>query len=790
MGNVGGDGEIGDQVDATTTASSSNLSVDPPQFDESRSPLAGVTPSSSAASSPTDGREEMLLTFPLFQRVSEDKNHPQFFPELVKAVHLRNYLPGDVIIQEGEPAKSMFFILRGKVEVISGAGDVKLAELHAGAFFGEIAVLYETTRVATVTALSKCVMAVLTSSELRELLAKYPAMHDLIKAEANERYSKYSEEMEKNGRRLDGFEKHGPVKDSSFGSLKEYSKTNRSSRRPSERSLDHQASDRSMLSVSSRSSSLLHNNIYATQSPLSGTSTTSLAESEEDLNLLEISSVPPGIGTFSSAGVPFISLDREDSMDSDETSSDNEKEGRSPVEGGGDPLGLGLPHPTSYVASLASRHTVRRRASVAVWADDRLMQFAQSIVARDGLDVGAVKNSSALAQDTGSQDMETSDTEESADSMDMDDLAYQFRDLCRLPADILVKALGYLDSREKIRLRILSKSFTELLLCPKFGLFAEVDLSPWHKKIDDDVIDKVEMFCGFCIRKMNLRNCWQVTDKGLHRIAQCSPNLESLNLSSVWDITDAGLGGLARLLTNLLDLDVSNCRKLSDTAMISVLNASPALSSIQMSYCKSFTDSALNHATWAVMKSVNMHRCTGISDGGFAHWEALERSFNMRELILSDCSFLSDAAIKSIGQCCPHLEVLSLSFCCALTEGFAETLANSCPKLEALDLSFCGAAVTDESLLTLTLGLSHLKRLSVRGCVQITNVGIDHLKRAPRLRVVNISQCRNVSLTSDEARALGWTLVNTGSILGEMKHGKYTVDTKGQRMHHVRAITA
>jgi hypothetical protein len=57
-----------------------------------------------------------------------------FFIELGKAIHLRQFLMGDVIIQEGEVARNMFFVIRGSVEVITADGEIVLAELHAGAF--------------------------------------------------------------------------------------------------------------------------------------------------------------------------------------------------------------------------------------------------------------------------------------------------------------------------------------------------------------------------------------------------------------------------------------------------------------------------------------------------------------------------------------------------------------------------------------------------------------------------------------------------------------------------------
>ena len=89
----------------------------------------------------------------------------------------------------------------------------------------------------------------------------------------------------------------------------------------------------------------------------------------------------------------------------------------------------------------------------------------------------------------------------------------------------------------------------------------------------------------------------------------------------------------------------------------------------------------------------------------------------MTSLNLSDCSFLTDAAILNITRTCPHLSVLALSFCCALTPDAVDTIARHSTRLASLDLSYCGSAVTDGALAVIATGMDNLSRLSVRGIV-------------------------------------------------------------------------
>jgi F-box/leucine-rich repeat protein 7 len=495
--------------------------------------------------------------------------------------------------------------------------------------------------------------------------------------------------------------------------------------------------------------------------------------------------------------IPKISLNvqlSDDSMGSDSQQSDDES---SPYQDPRlSPNGTGPVLKNSLVADLA--RTVKRRASVAVWADDKLSQLAQSISAKESgsgrTSVGAAPVvSSSLAQDSNGIDDEDNEDDDALMDDLVDILPPQDKLGC-IPREIVAAVLSHLDFHQLFKIRRLSSGFFHLLREPSLELMGSVDLSTIHKKVDDQVVSHVVNFCGPCIRSLNLRNCWQITDKGLLKIAQLCPNIETLILASVWDLTDAGVGIAAAppSLKHLKHLDLSNCRKLSDAALQAVLGTASSLSSVVLSYCKSFGDGALDHPVWAKAKHLNLQRCTGITDAAFVKWEASGRVYEIRELILSDCSFLTDTAITSIAKCCPKLETLSLSFCCALTDTFASALVSGCPNLRVLDLSFCGGAVTNELLLLLSVGLPNLQKLSIRGCIQVTAEGVEHLKKSLSLSFVNFSQCKNVTVTAKDASLTGWTLLATGTAIIANYEGHWEREGSilGNRFRHERSATA
>jgi nitroimidazol reductase NimA-like FMN-containing flavoprotein (pyridoxamine 5'-phosphate oxidase superfamily) len=82
--------------------------------------------------------------------------------------------PGDVIIRQGDPADKFFIIVDGKVEVLreDGGETRKLAELAPGEFFGEIALMRDLSRTATVRALEPTTLLAMERDAFRTLIAE------------------------------------------------------------------------------------------------------------------------------------------------------------------------------------------------------------------------------------------------------------------------------------------------------------------------------------------------------------------------------------------------------------------------------------------------------------------------------------------------------------------------------------------------------------------------------------------------------------------------------------------
>jgi voltage-gated potassium channel len=89
-----------------------------------------------------------------------------------------------VIVRRGEPADKMFFVMAGELEA-----DVQPAprRLGPGQYFGEIALLYDTSRTATVTAVTECHLLALDVADFRRLLDAHPDLKAAISRVAERR---------------------------------------------------------------------------------------------------------------------------------------------------------------------------------------------------------------------------------------------------------------------------------------------------------------------------------------------------------------------------------------------------------------------------------------------------------------------------------------------------------------------------------------------------------------------------------------------------------------------------
>jgi voltage-gated potassium channel len=93
---------------------------------------------------------------------------------------------GERLIRKGDEADSMYFIVSGEVEVDQESGAPR-GRLGAGEFFGEIALIAQRTRTATITALSPCKLLLLHKDDFESFMDAHPDLKDAVRVAAKRR---------------------------------------------------------------------------------------------------------------------------------------------------------------------------------------------------------------------------------------------------------------------------------------------------------------------------------------------------------------------------------------------------------------------------------------------------------------------------------------------------------------------------------------------------------------------------------------------------------------------------
>jgi CRP-like cAMP-binding protein len=102
--------------------------------------------------------------------------------DLARIANMTNryvFQKGDVIIREGEPDKRLFVILNGEVEVIKdlgGKNERRVRNLGPCSYFGEMALIDDLVRSASILAKEDVQVLCLDGLDLRQEIEKYPAL--------------------------------------------------------------------------------------------------------------------------------------------------------------------------------------------------------------------------------------------------------------------------------------------------------------------------------------------------------------------------------------------------------------------------------------------------------------------------------------------------------------------------------------------------------------------------------------------------------------------------------------
>ncbi|XP_055921622.1 potassium voltage-gated channel subfamily H member 7 isoform X3 [Eupeodes corollae] len=126
----------------------------------------------------------LVASVPFF--ANADSN---FVSDVVTKLKYEVFQPGDIIIKEGTIGTKMYFIQEGVVDIVMANGEVATS-LSDGSYFGEICLLTNARRVASVRAETYCNLFSLSVDHFNCVLDQYPLMRKTMETVAAERLNK------------------------------------------------------------------------------------------------------------------------------------------------------------------------------------------------------------------------------------------------------------------------------------------------------------------------------------------------------------------------------------------------------------------------------------------------------------------------------------------------------------------------------------------------------------------------------------------------------------------------
>jgi cAMP-dependent protein kinase regulator len=123
--------------------------------------------------------ERKLPEIPLFSELNREELH-----QVISRINAKHVAKGKLVCKEGDPGDSIYIISSGNVGIFKYSrkkqGDVPLATLRAGDFFGEFGFFSDRRRHATAKALADAEVLEISREDLDEVATLYPRIKDIL----------------------------------------------------------------------------------------------------------------------------------------------------------------------------------------------------------------------------------------------------------------------------------------------------------------------------------------------------------------------------------------------------------------------------------------------------------------------------------------------------------------------------------------------------------------------------------------------------------------------------------
>ena len=301
-------------------------------------------------------------------------------------------------------------------------------------------------------------------------------------------------------------------------------------------------------------------------------------------------------------------------------------------------------------------------------------------------------------------------------------------------------------------LSIMARDFSKIFL-------TSLDLSFCRDITDNGVMSVVDRCQNLTF--LNLCSCSRLTDDATKAICSKLWKLQTLNLEDVFLLNDdsfwydrtydARTATDDFMLKSLTTLNLKDCVNLTSKGLKGLANRCRKIEVLILRGCDKIGDEGLAEMTKKFMenypmcdafKSIDLAYCTNITQAGILR--LLPRCGILEEIYLNGISSVNDDFIHQICLFVPTLQKLHVQRCVLLTDACMCSIADYL-WMEALDITGC-YKITDDGIEVLTSVCTGLITLLTKKVTKLTSRSINSITRnCPVIRHIDIREVPNIT---------------------------------------------
>ena len=549
--------------------------------------------------------------------------NPEFIRMLSLRISTQSMKQNDWILRKGEQSREIYIIVKGSVEIVSDDGKVVFDSLADGDFFGEVGVMRNIKRTASVRVSSQvCDLFVLSAVALRHALAEYPENFAGLMVEAENRFE-LAEKRELLG-------EHALTRTSVLSvDTKDVSSTSKeadsaivlSPISPTKSPAENVEAAKEEQKTKKSSFGMLFGKKFTKQSKSTADSKSHLKNESKWSSKDTLPDEEPKKGM----SINFSSLRRRISGSAThmpkpdkkmvETTSDNNISEKS----------IGVPIEQAAKLSMSPKSNLKSTETIS-GSTSATASFVESNNEQDTQQNGKVDQALNKMRKTIEKSVSMK-AEPITLKNNVDLSAYQsiprkkktkkkskIRNILDLDEVELSIVFSQIPPLQLLALRGVCLKWSEVLLGSIF--WANLDLQRYASSVNRYMLESFADICAHNLRYINLTNCWMIFDDNLITLTQVCPYIKGLSISNCWKITDYGLAYVANNSPKMLELDISYCGQITGAGLKE--HKLFLLKKLDISYCKQITDDTLEKALskMSELRVIHLRRCSRITDFG------------------------------------------------------------------------------------------------------------------------------------------------------------------------------